>query len=143
MRIPGWCKKYNLFINGKKVKKLRIDKGYVVIADWNSGDNIELDFDMPVEVVKSDVRVKQNIGKRAIQRGPLVYCIEDAQNKDTIEGIYISPKTSFKTDFNVNLLNGVQQITAKDGKKTFTLIPYYAWDNMEAGNMKVWIDYKK
>ena len=143
LRIPGWCKKYNLFINGKKVKKLRIDKGYVVIADWNSGDNIELDFDMPVEVVKSDVRVKQNIGKRAIQRGPLVYCIEDAQNKDTIEGIYISPKTSFKTDFNVNLLNGVQQITAKDGKKTFTLIPYYAWDNMEAGNMKVWIDYKK
>ena len=143
LRIPGWCKKYNLFINGKKVKKLRIDKGYVVIADWNSGDNIELDFDMPVEVVKSDVRVKQNIGKRAIQRGPLVYCIEDAQNKDTIEGIYISPKTSFKTDFNVNLLNGVQQITAKDGKKTFTLIPYYAWDNMEAGTMKVWIDYKK
>ena len=143
LRIPGWCKKYNLFINGKKVKKLRIDKGYVVIADWNSGDNIELDFDMPVEVVKSDVRVKQNIGKRAIQRGPLVYCIEDAQNKDTIEGIYISPKTSFKTDFNVNLLNGVQQITAKDGKKTFTLIPYYAWDNMEAGSMKVWIDYKK
>ena len=143
LRIPGWCKKYNLFINGKKVKKLRIDKGYVVIADWNSGDNIELDFDMPVEVVKSDARVKQNIGKRAIQRGPLVYCIEDAQNKDTIEGIYISPKTSFKTDFNVNLLNGVQQITAKDGKKTFTLIPYYAWDNMEAGSMKVWIDYKK
>lgn len=42
----------------------------------------------------------------------------------------------------MNLLNGVQQITAKDGKKTFTLIPYYAWDNMEAGSMKVWIDYK-
>lgn len=48
--------------------------------DWKDGDVVEMNLDMEVEVVEADPRVKENVGKRAIQRGPLVYCLEQVDN---------------------------------------------------------------
>ena len=73
LRIPNWCKTYDLSINGKRIN-VSEKKGYAVIKDWKSQDVIALDMDMPVEIVAADPHVKENFGKRAIQRGPLVYC---------------------------------------------------------------------
>lgn len=142
LRIPGWCKSYTLAINGKDVTTTE-DKGYAVIKKWESGDKITLNMDMPVEMVQADPRVKADKGKRAIQRGPLVYCIEEVDNKDPMKLMPLNKQTAFETTFIPELLNGVTTITATNGDKSLFFIPYYAWDNREAGKMKVWIDYQE
>jgi DUF1680 family protein len=143
LRIPDWCKSYTISINGKKQESLPVEKGYAVLhRKWKSGDRIELTLDMPVEVVAADPHVKEDIGKRAIQRGPLVYCVEAEDNKDDFEKIALSPDAKFSVVFTPDLLNGVVSIKASSGNKDITFIPYYSWDNRDAGEMKVWIDYK-
>ncbi len=139
LRIPGWCKEYALQINGENAD-VTIDKGFAVIANWNPGDVITLDMDMPVEVVAADSRVKNNIGKRAIQRGPLVYCIEEVDNKD-FDKVNLTSATQFESVFVPEVLCGVEVIKATTEDKTATFIPYYAWDNRAAGKMRVWVDY--
>jgi DUF1680 family protein len=142
LRLPGWCKSYTIAVNGEKISAPVIEQGYAVVnREWNTGDKLSLSLDMPVEVVSADPHVKEDIGKRAVQRGPLVYCTEEADNKETFEQIALSPATTYQTVFQPSLLNGVTTITAKSENREFTLIPYYAWDNREAGEMKVWIDF--
>ncbi len=139
IRIPGWCRKYSLSINGES-KSFDEENGYVVISDWESGDRISLNMDMPVELVSADHRVKQDDGKRAIQRGPLVYCLEETDNKPDYNKIALKGNATFEI-VNSEILPGVAKVVqAKEGGKTLTFIPYYAWDNRDAGNMKVWID---
>lgn len=141
MRIPGWCKTYTLTVNGRKVKATT-EKGYAVLQrNWKAGDEVTLDMSMPVEMVAADPKVKQDAGKRAIQRGPLVYCMEETDNKSDFDKLMVSKNTTFKTAFDASLLNGVEKVQAVNGNETINLIPYYAWDNREAGKMKVWIDY--
>lgn len=142
LRIPAWCKEYSISLNGRKINA-PVENGYAVISNkWKTGDEIVLRMDMTIEVVAADVRVKENIGKRAIQRGPLVYCMEQADNKENFDKVAISPKTTFRSQYVESLLNGVNTIEAVYENRKFTLVPYYAWDNREAGKMKVWIDYK-
>ncbi|SEF69393.1 glycoside hydrolase family 127 protein [Parabacteroides chinchillae] len=143
MRIPGWCKQYTLAVNGKQVSPA-IEKGYAVLDnEWKSGDIITLDMAMPVEMVEADSRVKENIGKRAIQRGPLVYCMEETDNKQGFDKLAVSAATTFTEGFDANLLDGVVAIQAANGNENIRLVPYYTWDNRNAGKMKVWIDYKE
>ncbi|MDR2469008.1 MAG: glycoside hydrolase family 127 protein, partial [Tannerella sp.] len=144
LRIPGWCTAYTIAVNGETVAAPVMEKGYAVLKrEWKAGDRITLAFDMPVEVVAADPRVREDVGKRAIQRGPLVYCVEEIDNKAHFDRIALSPKTAYQTAVRPSLLNGVTTVTATNGEQAFTLIPYYAWDNREAGEMKVWIDYKE
>ncbi|MGP1436200.1 MAG: glycoside hydrolase family 127 protein [Phocaeicola sp.] len=141
MRIPDWCKDYTLAVNGKSVTPT-IDKGYAVLTNkWKKGDVIELNMDMPIEVKAADSRVKQDAGKRAIQRGPLVYCMEETDNKDHYDELTLSSETKYVSEFDDTLLGGVVKVRANDKDKVINFIPYYAWDNREAGKMKVWIDY--
>lgn len=100
-------------------------------------------MDMPVEVEAADPLVTENIGKRAIQRGPLVYCMEEVDNPDHFDQIELDSNAVFKTAFEPDLLNGVETIKAINEQQFITFIPYYAWDNRKAGRMKVWIDYKE
>ena len=139
LRIPGWCKSYTVKVNGAEVKP-QIESGYAVLpGKWSDGDAIELNMDMPVEVVAADPRTKEDEGMRAIQRGPIVYCIEEADNKDGFDDLKISENADFTTAFEKDLLNGVVTIDAKVGDRTLKYIPYYSWDNREAGKMKVWV----
>lgn len=140
VRVPGWCKQYMLKVDGKKVQPVN-DKGYAVIpANGKTQAIIELEMEMPVEVVAADPRVKQNVGKRAVQRGPLVYCIEETDNKENFDHAQISGATKFVAKYNKDILGGMIVITAKNKHRSFQLIPYYAWDNREAGKMNVWLD---
>ncbi|MDD4515855.1 beta-L-arabinofuranosidase domain-containing protein [Massilibacteroides sp.] len=142
LRVPGWCDSYNVKINGQSVNKPVTEKGYVVLnKKWKEGDLIELAFDMSVQVVAADPRVKEDEGKRAVQRGPLVYCAEEVDNTDSFEKMTISSKTSFTSAYIPAMLNGIVSISTIESGKNITLIPYYAWDNRRPGEMKVWIDY--
>ena len=141
LRIPGWCKNYSIAVNGKTIDTPEFEKGYAVLGKkWKTGDQITLHFDMPVEVVAADSRVKEDIGKRAIQRGPLVYCMEQTDNPNDFENLKLSSDMKFSNSFS-SMLNGVMCIKASDENREVNFIPYYAWDNREAGEMKVWIDY--
>lgn len=144
LRIPGWCKDYKLAVNGSAVNA-PVEKGYAVLArKWQDKDRIELVLDMPVEMVSADPRVKENEGKRAVQRGPVVYCIEQVDNPEGFDGLMLSGGMAFR----VERLpadrwwgHSLVQITASGEDGKLSLIPYFAWDNREAGKMKVWIPY--
>lgn len=142
LRIPNWCKTYDLSINGKRINVPK-EKGYAVIKDWKSQDVIALDMDMPVEIVAADPHVKENFGKRAIQRGPLVYCMEEIDNPVYFDQIQLSPSTTFQTAFASDILNGIKTIKTNGRAQSATFIPYYAWDNRKAGKMRVWIPYNE
>ena len=142
LRIPDWCKTYDLSINGKRIN-VSEEKGYAVIKDWKSQDVIALDMDMPVEIVAADPHVKENFDKRAIQRGPLVYCMEEIDNPVYFDQIQLSPSTTFQTAFASDILNGIKTIKTNGRAQSATFIPYYAWDNRKAGKMRVWIPYNE
>ena len=142
IRIPDWCSECSLKVNGQDADSAT-DRGYAVIdRKWKSGDKVELAMDMPVVPVSADPRVKEDLGKRAIQRGPVVYCLEEVDNPSIAQAT-LSADTQYSTAFEPSLLGGVETVTATDGAATLRFIPYYAWDNREAGAMKVWIDYNE
>lgn len=144
LRIPAWCKRFAVVVNNEDITSCPIINGYVTLdRQWKTGDLVELNLDMPVEVVSADQHVKENLGKRAIQRGPLVYCAEETDNKKDFSGIAFSTHSSFEARYNPDLLNGVTTIQVKTDDERFNMIPYYAWDNREPGQMKVWIDYSE
>ena len=135
LRVPSWCKLYVLSVNGKAVEP-PVEKGYAVLSGtWKDGDEIDLEMNMPVEVVEADPRVKEDVGKRAIQRGPLVYCIEEVDNPRDFDSITVKADAPWNARYDAGFLAGAVSIT--DGNATY--IPYYAWDNRTAGKMKVWI----
>ena len=135
LRIPSWCKRYVLSVNGNAVEP-PVEKGYAVLSGtWKDADEINLEMDMPVEVVEADPRVKEDVGKRAVQRGPLVYCMEEVDNPRDFDSITIRADAPWSARCDADFLAGAVAIT--DGSVTY--IPYYAWDNRSAGKMKVWI----
>lgn len=142
LRLPDWCKKYTLKVNGEEFRATEDAQYLVVDRKWNPGDQITFDMAMPVEVIAADPRVKANVGKRAIQRGPLVYCMEETDNPEQDEATLL-PSMNYMTAFEPNLLGGVVTVTAIHGDDTYKFIPYYAWDNREPGKMKVWVNYEE
>ena len=128
-------------VDGKAVDA-DVEKGYAVIKEWNPGDVVTLDMAMPVEIMESDPRVKENVGKRAIQRGPLVYCIEEVDNATGFDSLHLNDSSSFEVADAPDLLGGVKVIKAKTDDKNILFVPYYAWDNRSAGKMKVWLEWK-
>jgi hypothetical protein len=126
---------------------------------WEPGDVVELNLPMPVARVAADPRVESNIGKLAIQRGPLVYCLEAVDQYTSVSKISLSADAELSPERAPDLLGGIVTL-AGEGKVAVnssstglglyrtpadeqpvrvTAIPYYAWDNRAAGEMAVWI----
>lgn len=161
LRIPSWCTKYKVIINGKECNSQgTVEFGYFSIrSNWKPGDEISLNLDMPVMRVYSHPDVRENIGCVALQRGPIVYCIEQADNSVPVRRIVLQKNTEIISEFNHDLLNGVvtlhgnalsAQVNGWEGilysneqpvydHYNFTAIPYYAWANRKPGEMRVWI----
>ena len=140
IRIPGWCREWTVSVNGSAVNP-RIETGYAVIPRWKSGDEIVLDMDMPVEMVSADPRVTADAGKRAVRRGPLVYCAEETDNPD-FSSLSISEDTEFSVEHAPGMLGDIDVIRATDSGREMTFIPYFLWDNREPGRMLVWLPYR-
>jgi len=160
LRIPGWCRKYKLKINGKKTNAKRFVKnGYAsIIRTWRDGDRIELTLAMPPTRVYADPRVRHNTGRAAITRGPIVYCLEQSDNRAHLNAIVLPEKSKLRVNYESRLLGGVTTIRAKAAREKFNkgdklyqerrpqtvgqsikAIPYYAWANRGEGEMIVWI----
>ena len=142
LRIPGWCEDWTLSVNGGKAV-YSIEGGYAVIdRKWRKGDRVTLVMNMPVKVVAADPRVKADIGRRAIQRGPIVYCAEQADNPD-FDSVRLTPEDVLQCRFEPETLGGVCVITASSGGRSVKFVPYYAWDNRTPGKMEVWVRYEQ
>jgi DUF1680 family protein len=142
LRIPGWCKSYSITVNGEKLENVPVEQGYAVIErSWKRGDKVSLTLEMPVEVIQADPRVTANAGKRAIQRGPLVYCVEEVDNP-SFDGINLTADTRYIGQKATMLTDEVVVIDALHGEDTIRFVPYYLWDNRAPGQMKVWVDYR-
>lgn len=141
LRIPGWCEEYEIAVNGENVDT-SVSDGYAVIErKWKKGDRISLTLDMESKMVAADPRVKADEGRRAIQRGPVVYCHEETDNPNISDAV-LDTSATLETRFEPTLLGGVCTITANQTEGKLTFIPYYAWDNREPGKMAVWIPVK-
>lgn len=143
VRIPAWCDGFELKVNGKAAK-YTMDRGYAVISrSWKKGDTITLHMPMPVKMVEAHPLVTANKGKRAVQRGPLVYCVEQVDNAKDLDSYNLTANTRFEAEYKADLLGGVTVIKAQTPQQNLLLIPYYAWDNREAGKMRVWLPFQK
>ncbi len=139
LRIPAWCESYTLSVNGGPVA-FAVEKGYAILErTWKDGDQVTLKLEMPVQMVAADPRVKEDEGLRAIQRGPVVYCLEEADNAEGFDSLFLTENTRFETSALPDKLGGIVEISAVNGAGQLTYIPYYAWDNRAPGKMKVWI----
>ena len=139
LRIPGWCTAYTLSLNGKALVTTT-NMGYVSV-DVPTGAELVLDLDMPARRLHADHRVKENAGRVAFGKGPIVYCAEELDQASDI------PTEYFHADFSVKLDDPIETVVCPDelhgivALKTggVRLIPYYAWSNRGRGGMTVWI----
>ena len=179
VRIPGWVRNnvlpsdlyaysdlerpaYAVTVNGKKVDAdLAANKGYLPVKGIKKGDVIRVHFDMPVRTVVANKNVKDDEGRVAVERGPIVYCAEAADNQgEPVLRAVMSKKPSFTVVDNYQIQNtetkGAQPFAVKaittqvqmleehaDGmvgvkNQKLTLIPYYAWNHRGVGEMNVW-----
>ena len=150
LRIPAWCdaSTATLKVNGDRIKELPVHNGYSPVrVVWKDGDTVELDLPMPVKRVKADPKVKADEGRVALQRGPIVYCLEAVDNGGRVTNLSLPPDAELKTEHRDDLLGGVTVVKGRalargeDETKPveFTAIPYYAWDHRAPGEMAVWI----
>jgi DUF1680 family protein len=139
--------KENITLNvNSETLELETDKGFARIRRrWKKGDIIELALPMSVQVVIANEKVKDNLGKVALQRGPLVYCLEEADNKGGVLNRRLPVDFEFEVEFRPDLLGGINILKAKPTDKPlgFIAIPYYAWSHRGRGEMTVWIPREK
>lgn len=153
LRVPGWCEKFAVSVNGAAVNFV-VERGYAVIErDWNEGDAVELKLEMPVRQIESHPRVVSNFGRLAIARGPIVYCLEgkDAWQhaiprearfetvwSDELGG-FVEIRTSGQVRNKENWENRLYRRIAPAREVSLSAIPFYSWANREPMEMQVWI----
>ena len=161
LRIPGWCRNAQLKVNGDAFDiASHLEQGYVRVERvWQADDRVELELAMPVERMYAHPNVRQDAGCVVLQRGPLVYCLEGADNKVPLHRIVVPRTAELASHFGPDVLGGVTVVSGnalaeEDTDWTGTLyrswpaslqpgaitaIPYYAWDNRQPGEMRVWL----
>ncbi|WP_337968012.1 glycoside hydrolase family 127 protein [uncultured Flavobacterium sp.] len=156
LRVPGWARnevlpgdlysykkastqKATINLNGE-ILAIQPENGYFTITrNWKKGDKINLNFPMEVQEVETNTKVETNKNKVALEYGPIVYAVEEIDNKTNFDKIDISSSDTFRVKKEPNLLQGVNVIE----NSKFKAIPYYSWSNRGVGKMKVWLDYEK
>lgn len=171
LRVPGWTQNQPvpsdlykfldtnnepliLEVNGNPISP-QLKNGYAKInRKWKMGDMIELQLAMPIRRIVAHDSVKADLGRVALQQGPIVYCAEWPDNKDgRVLNLLLPDASPLSSEFQQDLLNGVRIIKGNAlayhvGKKDalfqkteqqFTAIPYYAWAHRGKGEMTVWL----
>jgi DUF1680 family protein len=159
LRIPSWCRGWSLTVNGTAVVP-PVTRGYAgVTRTWQTGDVVTLDLAMPVERVQAHPSVTQDVGRVALQRGPLVYCLEGVDHDESVRSLLLPRRAPLSARFDPSLLGGVVVIegetaapprrpwksklyapsAARRRRVPLFAIPYYTWDNREPGEMVVWL----
>ena len=173
LRIPGWARneeipsdlytfknavdsKIIITVNGKPVA-YDMQNGYAVLnREWKKGDVVEMNLPMDVRRVVANEKVKNDIGKVALQRGPLMYCAEWVDNNGKASNIVVPDNVVFTAEYKRDLLNGVMVLKSNvhainidnagmnvsTTQQSFVAIPYYSWANRGKGEMQLWFPQK-
>ena len=157
VRIPDWSANQQYRLNGAGIEP-DVRKGYAHFErDWQPGDELTINFDLPVRTIRARYEVESDRGRVALSRGPLVYCFESSDNGPELDRCLLDASGNYQVSFEREVLGGVNVIRAtvfreeqlaeglyateppprKPGQ--LTAIPYYAWDNREPGEMQVWV----
>lgn len=166
LRVPGWCEespvptdlysfvapareRVKVKVNGEDYDYLTGDGYATVDREWQDGDRVEISIPMEVRRVKANDNVVDDEGKMAIERGPIVYCLEGWDQKDsTVFNKFIPATEEMTPIYSPDMLGGVMVLQGQagqidhQGKETkvpFTAIPYSVWDNRQPDQMAVWI----
>ncbi|MDQ0338628.1 DUF1680 family protein [Caldalkalibacillus uzonensis] len=161
LRLPAWSARTEVKINGEKLQTQgKTAKGYLYIERmWQPGDSLEVFFAMEIQRMRAHPEVRANAGKVALQRGPVVFCLEEADNGQNLQDIVLPEAAKLAGQFDATLLEGVYVIKGWGvrtdmegiGDELYSpqavskvpieikAIPYYAWSNRDAGEMLVWI----
>lgn len=165
LRIPAWCRKATILINGKPVTQAITSGTYAQLKrQWKAGDKIALNLDMPVTLMASNPLVEETRNEVTVKRGPIVYCMESADMPEQdIFNIAIPASIQLKP---VPMTIGNGHIMALEGQAVrqskenwyhtlyrplnttaqpvkIKLIPYYAWANRGRDDMTVWMPVVK
>jgi len=159
LRIPQWCNTPVVRINGKDAIDSKTEKGYLCIRrTWQKGDVVELNLPMEVRRTEANPRVAADVGRVAVERGPLVYCLEGVDNAGGVRNLSLPRGAELKSQDEQGLLGGVTVIRGQalaaepmdwsnrlyqpagaTRRVDFTAIPYYSWDHRAPGPMVVWL----
>jgi DUF1680 family protein len=165
MRVPSWSERSSVTVNGDAARLKRDARGYVSMRrEWRAGDVVSLEFDMSARLVAPDPRIDAVRGCVAIERGPLVYCLEetDLPAGVALDDVRLGPGPELTATRRPDLLGGITTVEAVglvrrvdgagwpypnanasgDGQAeavTLTAIPYYAWANRSRNAMRVWV----
>jgi len=157
VHIPQWCKNTSCLINGERIDT-DISDGYIYISRmWKTGDKLELLFDLPVLRIYSNLAVSVNAGMVCLQRGPIVYCFEEADNGAKLAALRLPVDSIIKTSIETSgVLSGITTLSMEGFRETcdsslysenkpkldavnLKAIPYYTWGNRTLGEMRVWL----
>lgn len=158
-RIPDYVKGFQIYKNNKRLDKIQIKKGYAIISGTFYEDEIRIVFDMPPVFVHANPNVRANVGKIALMKGPLVYCLEEMDNGENLSALYIDTKQPLEVKHesvlggsDVILFKGkrisskewdTNQLYAKKGvvfeEVELKAVPYCYWGNRIPGEMLVWL----
>lgn len=163
LRLPDWCDKPQVTLNGAPVTQ-DVRKGYLHISHlWQEGDTLQLTLPMPVRLIYGNPLVRHQAGQVAVQRGPLVYCLEQADNGEQLHNLQLPRDARFSTVEGKGIFArkillqapGYKQ-TAKDAEnqalwhydrapssrqpQVLTFIPWFSWANRGEGEMRIWVN---
>ncbi len=169
VRIPGWSQKTTVKVNGSPVARVQPGSYLPLRRMWKMGDRVEIGFDMRVQALQANPLARENAGSVAVQRGPIVYALEQPDQPlgvnvaDVALSLSSDPAKDFRTAFQQDLLGGVMVLKhrgvaytqsaatlplyaaretypSREGKEVeLTLIPYYAFHNRGEVAMQVWL----
>jgi hypothetical protein len=159
LRVPGWSKAHTIAVNGEAVTTEPVNGYVTIIRVWTKGDTITMDLPMPAERVYANPGVIMDVGRVALKRGPLVYCIEEADNPGgAVQRLKLPREADLKSTTRADLFGGAVTLTARaraidptdwrdlyrpspprESEATLTALPYYLWANRSRGSMVVWI----
>ena len=160
LRLPGWCRQYELAVDGAAAAPL-VERGYACLRrTWHGGEVVELDLAMPVEKMEAHPQVVSDFGRVALQRGPIVYCLEGVDHAESVRTIVLPKDGELTPRFEPGLLGGVAVLEGEAAIRDISqwegplyqpaaparlrptrlrAIPYCVWDNRAPGEMTVWI----
>jgi uncharacterized protein len=160
LRIPGWAKDASAAVNGEKVVLAPLN-GYATIRrEWRKGDMVTLDLAMPAERLYAHPNVRMDVGRAALRRGPLIYCVEEADNPGgPVQTLALPRSARLDAAWRKDLFDGVMTLNARAKRlvpskgagalysaeppaaqdAALVALPYHLWANRMAGSMEVWI----
>lgn len=161
IRIPAWSRNVKILLNGREAK-YEIKDGYAYLhGEFRAKDVVTVELDLSVRRVYTSNKVSANTGKAAVQRGPLIYCIEGVDNENDILSVSLKKDGRITvSEYLPEKLYGIQELYAEGYRETVndelysfeapsieecqvTLVPYYTWGNRGLNQMRVWIPEKR